>query len=248
MPAGTSDTRPTAPLRVLVGVIVYNEGAKLRETLTRFPADRDYDVVVIDDGSTDDAHAIVKDFPFTYLRHETNRGVGAAIRTIFHHAFARGYDVFVPMAGNGKMHPSEIPALLAPIRAGEYDYVQGSRYLTGGRHENLPLFRRMAIPAVSALIGWISGFRATDVTCGFRAYRLEIVRRPELDISQAWLDRYEMEYYIHFYAIRLGYRLTEAPVAMTYPASKTNYSKIPAFSGWWSMLRPWVYLYLGIRR
>jgi dolichol-phosphate mannosyltransferase len=235
-------------LRVLVGVFVYNEGAKLRDTLARFPVERDYDVIVMDDGSIDGAGGIAGDFPFTYLRHETNRGVGAAFRTVFQYAFERRYDVFVPMAGNGKMHPSEIPALLAPLRSGEFDYVQGSRYLSGGRHENLPLFRRLAIPAVSTLIGWISGFRATDVTCGFRAYRLDIVRRPELDVSQTWLDRYEMEYYIHFYAIHLGYRVTEAPVAMTYPASKTNYSKIPVFSGWWSMLRPWIYLYLGLRR
>ena len=93
-----------------------------------------------------------------------------------------------------------------------------------------------------------SGRNGSDVTCGLRAYRLEIVRRTELDISQPWLDRYEMEYYVHYYAIKLGYRMTEAPVAMTYPPEMKNYSKIRAFAGWWSMIRPWVYLVLRIRR
>lgn len=234
--------------KILVSIFVYNEGAKLAETLARFPADRNYDVLVVDDGSTDDAGVIVAKFPFAYLRHETNRGIGAAFRTAIGFANGHGYEIFVPMAGNGKMHPSDIPALVDPILSGQFDYVQGSRYLTGGRHENLPLFRRVAIPMVSWLIGILSGFPSSDVTCGFRAYKLEIVRRPELDINQEWLDKYEMEYYIHYYAIKLGYRVTEAPVAMTYPASKKNYSKIPAISGWWSMLRPWVFLWMGVKR
>lgn len=242
----TSETRN--PHSTLVCVFVYNEGAKLSETLARFPADRNYDVAVIDDGSTDGAGEIVGKFPFAYMRHEVNRGVGAAFRTAFEYCIAHNYEVFVSMAGNGKMHPVDIPALIDPILSGKFDYVQGSRYLSGGRHENLPLFRRIAIPMVSWVIGILSGFPSSDVTCGFRAYKLEIVRRRELDITQEWLDRYEMEYYIHYYAIQLGYRVTEAPVAMTYPASKKNYSKIPAFSGWWSMLRPWVFLYLGLKR
>jgi len=243
------------PNRILVCVFVFNEGAKLEDTLSRFPSDRNYDVVVMDDGSTDGAGEIVAKFPspkaptpVVYLRHDTNRGIGAGFRTAFQFAFEHGYEIFVPMAGNGKMHSSDIPALVKPILGGEFDYVQGSRYLSGGRHENLPLFRRIAIPTVSWVIGILSGFPSSDVTCGFRAYKLEIVRRPELDIKQDWLDKYEMEYYIHYYAVKLGYRVTEAPVAMTYPVSKKNYSKIPAISGWWSMLRPWVFLYLGLKK
>jgi len=236
------------PWRVLVCVFVYNEGEKLRQTLARFPQDRDYDVLVVDDGSTDDAASVIRDFGISYLRHDTNRGVGAAFRTGFEYANAHGYEVFVSMAGNGKMHPSDLPAVLRPIRSGECDYVQGSRYIRGGRFEHLPLFRRAAIPTVTWLINRLTGFEGTDVTCGYRAYRMAIVNDPRLDISQPWLDHYEMEYYIHYYAINLGYRITEAPVAMTYPASMKNYSKISAMTGWWSMLRPWVYLYLGIKK
>jgi len=238
---------PTNP-KILASVFVYNEGEKLHATLARFPVDRNYDVVVMDDGSSDGAPASIAQFPFVHLRHEANRGVGAALRTVFAYANANGYDIFIPMAGNGKMDPKDIPALLKPLLEDGYDYVQGSRYMRGGFHEHLPLFRKITIPLLTRLIGLLIDFRGTDLTCGFRAYKLAIVRDPRLDITQAWLDRYEMEYYIHYYAIKLGYRITEAPVAMRYPASKKNYSKIRVFTDWWSMLRPWVYLVFKLRK
>lgn len=234
--------------RVLVAVFVYNEGEKLRATLSRFPVERNYDVVVMDDGSEDGPEAIISQFGFTALRHPENRGAGAAIRTVINYANGKNYDVLVLIAGNAKMHPSDIPGLIQPILEGRADYVQGSRYLQGGKTENLPRFRRIMIPLFTSIVFWLTGFRGTDVTCGMRAYRLELARRPELDINQSWLDRYEMEYYLHFYAIRLGYRVVEAPVAMTYPPEMKNYSKIRALVGWWSMIRPWVYLTLGWRK
>lgn len=240
--------RPSTRERVLVCVFVYNEGEKLRQTLSRFPDRRDYDILVLDDGSTDGASEIIAAFPFAHLRHDTNRGIGAAFRTAFAYASGKGYDIFIPMAGNGKMHPTDIPTLLHPILDEGFDYVQGSRYIAGGRSENLPLFRRIAIPLLTWMIGLLTGFKGTDVTCGMRAYRMAIIHNPRLNISQAWLDQYEMEYYIHYYAIKLGYRVTEAPVSMTYPPTMTNYSKIRALTGWWSMLRPWVYLFLHIKK
>ncbi|MBD3297901.1 MAG: glycosyltransferase [candidate division Zixibacteria bacterium] len=234
--------------RVLVTVIVFNEGGKLRTTLKRFPENPPYDVVVMDDGSSDGVREVASEFPFAYLRHEVNSGVGASLRTVFRYAEDNGYDIIVVMAGNAKMHPSDIPNLLKPIREDGYDYVQGSRYLSGSRSENLPLFRKIMIPLFTWFVRLFVGYKGTDVTCGMRAYRLEIVKHPRIDITQPWLDRYEMEYYIHYYAIKLGYRLTEAPVSMTYPPDMKNYSKIRAITGWWSMIRPWVYLVLHLRR
>jgi len=235
-------------MKTLVAVFVYNEGEKLTATLGRFPTERDYDVVVMDDGSTDGAGDVVKNFPFAYLRHEQNRGAGAAIRTVIEFANQNAYDILVLIAGNGKMNPSDIAPLVQPVRDGVCDLTQGSRYMPGGKSENLPLFRRIAIPLFTLIVRVIAGYKTSDVTCGFRALRLDIVRRPEVDLSQTWLDRYEMEYYIVYKAVKLGYRTMDVPVAMTYPPEKKNYSKIPAITGWWSMIRPWIYLSLGIRK
>lgn len=236
--------------RYLCAVFVYNEGEKLRKTLEQIPAanGRDYDVVVMNDGSTDHPERILADYDFHVLNHGSNRGAGAAVRTALHYAMDEGYDAVALIAGNAKMRPSEVPALLKPIREDGVDYVQGSRYLAGGRSENLPLFRRIMIPLFTRIVRLLTGHRGTDVTCGMRAYRLDIIRHPAVDIDQSWLEKYEMEYYIHYNAIKRGFKLAEVPVSMLYPPDMKNYSKIRALTGWWSMIRPWVFLTLGLRK
>lgn len=243
------DDRISEPrCRVLVAVFAYNEGEKLRETLRAFPPAREHDILVMDDGSTDDVTAVAREFSVLYLRHSVNRGVGAALRTVIRYAEPKGYDVLVMIAGNGKMDPHDIPVLLKPMLEDGFDYVQGSRYLSGGRSENLPAFRRIMIPVVTRIVSWITSYEGTDLTCGLRAFRLDIIRHPQVDISQPWLDRYEMEYYILYYALTLGFRVGEVPATMKYPVEKKNYSKIQPLKGWWSMIRPWVFLKLGLKK
>ena len=94
----------------------------------------------------------------------------------------------------------------------------------------------------------LSGRTSTDVTNGFRAYRLALMADPRVDIQQPWLDHYELEYYVHFKASTLGYRVAEVPVSKTYPVSGKSYSKIRPFRDWWSIIRPIVLLALRLRR
>jgi len=241
-------TQDPKPLRALMLIAVYNEGEKLRGTLQTIPENRSFDVLIVDDASTDGIGSVLRDFPYPVIRHETNSGVGRSIKTAIRYALDNGYDVFVTAAGNGKMQLHETEALLAPIRNEGIDYVQGSRYLAGGRHENIPLFRRAMIPVFTWLVWLLSGYKGTDATCGFRAYRLELVRRPGVNIWQEWLDKYELEYYLHYHAIKQGLKIREVPISMMYPPSMKNYSKIKAVTGWWSMLRPWVFLKLGLKK
>ena len=69
-----------------------------------------------------------------------------------------------------------------------------------------------------------------------------------IDINQDWLDKYELEYYIHYKFDTLGYNVTEVPCTMRYPAQDRNYSKIKPITGWWSMLKPWFYLISGLKK
>ena len=241
-------TDPKPQPRVLTAILTYNEADKLRNLVKRFPAGRNYDLLFIDDGSSDNSPAVAESTGSSVIRHERNLGVGAGIRTAIDYCRENHYDIIVIMAGNGKMLPEEIPRLLKPILNDRADYVQGSRYLKGGESLNLPLGRHLGIKAFTLIASILLGRRHTDVTCGFRAYRVAIADDPAIDITQDWLGRYEMEYYLHYKAVKCGWRVTEAPVSMVYPKEGRDYSKIKPFVGWWSMLRPWLYLTLRLKK
>ena len=90
--------------------------------------------------------------------------------------------------------------------------------------------------------------RVTESTNGFRAFRTAILRDPRIDWRQAWLDRYELEPYLMLKAIRLGYRHVEVPVTKIYPPHQHGYTKMRPVIDWWSIVRPVVYLGLGLRK
>lgn len=234
--------------RVLVAVVTYNEGEKLAALLDLFPPDHPYDLLFVDDGSTDGSVDVLTRAGYTVIRHESNLGVGASLRDAIAFGRAGTYDLFVIMAGNGKMLPAEIPRLVTPLLEDRADYIQGSRNLEGGESPNLPLFRKVAIRIFTLMVNLLLGVRNTDVTCGFRAYRLSLFDNPAIILDQDWLNRYELEYYLHYKVLTGGYRFLEVPVSMVYPKEGQNYSKIRPFVGWWSMLRPWIFLLLRLKK
>jgi dolichol-phosphate mannosyltransferase len=234
--------------RVLVATFAFNEGEKIRRTLARHPSQRSYDLLVVDDGSTDGSLDAVPDGVLV-IRNGTNRGIGASMKSSFQYALDRGYDVLAIQAGNDKDDPLEIPALLAPIRAGQADFVQGSRFLPGGGFGNMPWHRVVATKIVHPIaVSLAAGKRVTESTNGFRAFRTALLRDERIDWRQPWLDRYELEPYLLMQAIRLGYRHAEVPVTKIYPEHALGYTKMRPFVDWWSILRPVVYIGLRIRR
>ena len=235
-------------MRVLAATFAFNEGEKIKRTLARHPADRSYDLLVVDDGSTDGALAVV-DPRVIVLRNETNQGIGASMKQVFQYALDHNYDVLVIQAGNDKDDPLEIPALLAPLAANAADFVQGSRYLRGGGFSNMPRYRVLGTRIIHPLVFSIAARkRVTDSTNGFRALRTSVLRDPRVDWRQPWLDRYELEPYLMMKAIRLGFRHQEVPVTKIYPRHELGYTKMRPFVDWWSILRPVVYLGLGLKK
>jgi len=232
--------------RVMIGVGGYDEERTIGDVLSRFdPAVLD-DVVVIDDGSIDKTPEIVAQAGVTLIRHQNNRGVGAAIKSLIRHALDHGYDVIVLMAGNGKDDPRQIPGLLAPILNEGYDYVQGSRYLPGGGTDHLPLQRAVLIHLLAQFYRLLTGFPSTDPSNGFRAYKLSLLSDPRLDIWQDWLDDYGLEHYLNYLVLRLGYRVKEVPVSKTYPGEHgVRYSHVRPVVDWWKSVRPIFYLRFG---
>ena len=235
-------------MRIMAIGPVFNEGKKAVETIKRFPKGLVDEVVVVDDCSTDDSPTIIQQAGVTVLKTQTRSGPGSAIRVGIDYGLARGADIFVIFAMNGKDNPEEVPRLLAPIQANEADFVQGSRYLTGGGHRDMPFHRIWGIWLFSFLFSRFLGKRILDATNGFRAFRSGLLKDERINLKQDWLEGDPLETYLFAQAIRCGYRVLEVPVTKTYPKSKKNYSKMKPLLDWWNYFKPVPFLCLGIKK
>jgi dolichol-phosphate mannosyltransferase len=236
--------------RAVAAVVCYNNGSNVARTLELVPAERDFDVVLIDDGSTDDTSAYIDKSGFPVVRHPQNRGVGAAIKSGIRYALDNGYDIVCILAGNAKDDPRQIPLLLEPIRSGKAEYVQGSRFALGGTHENTPLFRHVMVKVHAGMFQALTGFAGTDALNGFRAYKTSLFTNGHINVWQDWLDTYELETYLHYKVLKSHHPAVEVGVSKTYPPKKGRgkYSHIRPIIDWWRILRPLPLIVLGIKK
>lgn len=232
----------------LAVMVCYNTAEWTKQAVAKFPPDRDYDVVLVDDGSSDNTGEYVKASGFAVIQHPANRGLGAAIRSGLDYACEHGYEAVALLAGNNKDDPREIPRLLAPLRAGECDFVQGSRFAQGGSYANLPQARHFLVKVHALMMRVLTGMRTTDAINGFRAYRTSILADPRIRLHQDWLDGYALETYLLYKVLKLDYRVAEVPVSKTYPAERgVKYSHVRPIVDWWHILKPLLLLSLRLR-
>ena len=241
--------------KVLVCPVAYNENVKLKNAIERFlksVAASSVDYSVVDDASTDGTTEIIKSYEnrgIKTIKHPSRMGVGSAIRTAIKYALDKNYEVLVIMAGNDKDNPEEIPFLIEPILKEGYDLIQGSRYVNGNRiGGDMPGYRKVATKLHPFLFSLITKRKVTDSTNGFRAIKLSLFKDQRINIDQEWLNTYELEPYLLYKAIILGYRFKEVSVTKIYPSRKLGYTKMRPIVGWWSILKPIFYLGLGIKK
>lgn len=234
--------------KILIGTVFYNEKRIIDNLLPKYKRLKlsyNHHFLFVNDGSTDKSDAAVKSFlktekikNSTVLDNKKNSGVGFTIRRVIKYGLEHNYDICVIMAGNGKDDPVEIPKIIEPIVKDNYDYIQGSRFLEGGSFENLPFLRKALIKGFTLIMYLFTGFKCTDATNGFRAYKFSLFKDKRINLDQDWLDRYELETYLHYRVITLGYKIKEVPVSKNYIQGVKKYSKIRPVVDWWKLARP----------
>jgi dolichol-phosphate mannosyltransferase len=132
-------------LNVIAIVPVFNEEAKIGKVVDRIVREIVEEVLVVDDGSTDDSAEVARLSGAEVISMGATLGVGAALQVGYDYAVRHGYDVTVTVAGNNKDSPEEIPLLLDPIAEDRADFVQGSRFLKrDASFGPMPAYRRIA--------------------------------------------------------------------------------------------------------
>ncbi len=241
-------------MRRVAIIPVFREIGKIGTVIERFTAESVDEVcLVVDDPDEtirkeiDEARKRAQ-VQITIIENPTRNGIGFAIKEGYRHALSLGFDLIVVMAGNGKDDPREIPRLTEPITQNGFDYVQGSRFLPGGRGEKTPFLRGIFTRLFPFVWTFLTGVRCTEVTNGFRAYRASILEDSEINVWQDWLNGYELEYYLHYKVLTRGYRFTERPVSKIYShAKRESYSHISPLRDWQQIVGPIVLLRLGAR-
>lgn len=218
---------------VLIPVI--NEGERIRNQLLGMAReDLGVDIVIVDGGSTDGSldETFLRSVGVRALLVKTGPGkLSAQLRVGLAWALDQDYLGIVTIDGNGKDDYRGIPSFTGALADG-WDFVQGSRYVPGGRAVNTPWDRHIGVVLVHApLISLASRTRYTDTTNGFRAFSRRLLLDPRVRPFRAVFDTYNLHYYLSIRAARLGFRVRELPVTRSYPSEGPTPSKIGGFGG-----------------
>ena len=217
-------------MSILIIIPAYNEGSRIGEVIGRVRESQpDVDVLVVNDGSRDNTVMVASEAGAQVVSHPFNLGYGVAIQTGYKFALAKGYDFVVQIDGDGQHDPACIPALLAPVMAGETDFVLGSRFLGGASYEP-SLARRIGMAFFRWLVSSLIGQNITDSTSGFQAFNRQVIRFFSTEVFPCDYPDADMLITLH----RAGFRLREVQVRMY--ASATGKSM---HAGW----RPLYYMF-----
>jgi glycosyltransferase involved in cell wall biosynthesis len=161
----------TAHQRILAIIPCCNEEATIGSVVHETKRFVD-EVLVVDDGSTDETSKIAKEVGATVINHKKNRGKGAAIRTGFEYALENDFDYVVTIDGDGQHNPVEIPNLLENVINNGHDISVGYRV---GDNTEMPMWRRVGKRVLDYTTSMGTGGYVTDSQCGFRAFNKKAV-------------------------------------------------------------------------
>lgn len=196
--------------RILIIIPAFNEGDRIHEIVRQVrEMHRNYDIVVVNDGSRDDTAPAARAAGAFVVSHPFNLGYGVAIQTGYKFALAKGYDFVVQMDGDGQHDPTCIPQLLEPVMKDQADFSLGSRFL-GTKSYAPSLARRFGMIFFRWLISALIKTRITDSTSGFQAFNRKVIRYFTTEVFPCDYPDADMLLTLH----RAGFRIKEVPVRM----------------------------------
>ena len=219
---------------------ILNEGTRILSQLALLRVDEiNLDVIIADGGSSDQTRENIEKNNIGIHAFLTMRGKGALsaqLRMGFHYCLNEKYEYVITMDGNNKDDSSGLENIMSALNSG-VDFVQGSRFITGGQAINTPLLRYLAIRLIHApLTSFAARYCYTDTTNGFRGHSAKLLRHPRVNIFRDVFDSYELLAYLPIRAKRVGLGVCEVPVIRRYPKGVAIPTKIQGVGGQFRLL------------
>lgn len=202
----------------LVVIPTYNEIENISKILEKvFSLSREFDVLVVDDGSPDGTGDVIKKMQTTepklhILERKGKQGLGTAYLAGFDWGLKRDYAYFFEMDADFSHNPEDLLRLYTEAEAGA-DVVVGSRYIRGVNVVNWPMSRVLLSYFASRYVRIILGIPVEDTTAGFICYRREVLKR--ISLNKIKFVGYAFQIEMKYVAYRLGFSIKEIPVIFT---------------------------------
>jgi len=195
--------------RVLVAIPAYNEAATIRDVVTQVRTHApSFDVLVIDDGSTDGTGGLLALTGARVAPHLCNLGYGRAIQTALRYADRAGYEAVITFDADSQHRAEDLLKIFDAFMAGSFDLLIGSRFVQHRNYAGAPLARRVGMRLFSVLLRLVTGHRVYDTSSGLRVVR----RRAFAVLSQRPMVDFHAEALV--YLVLSGYSVGEFPIAV----------------------------------
>jgi len=201
---------------VLVGIPLYNSADTIASIVLSCLKFSD-EVVCIDDCSSDMSAKIASQAGATVISHKVNRGVGGVAKTLFNYAKEKNASIIVLIDSDGQHNPNDLPKLIKPLINNEADLVIGSRFISGGKSKDMPIYRKFGLKLINMVSKWHSKQLVRDTQSGYRAFNKNAINsvrfenegmKSSLEILESISDK--------------GLRILEIPTTIRYDLKNTS--------------------------
>ncbi|AFV24617.1 glycosyl transferase family protein [Methanolobus psychrophilus R15] len=206
-------------MTVVAAIPAFNEEIAIGSVIARA---RQYvdEVLVIDDGSTDNTCRVAEIMGATVLRHSQNAGKGMALRTAFEWAMDKQVDILVTLDADGQHNPDEIPRIIEPILWQKADMVNGARFLKG-HIIKVPRYRRFGQEILTHATNMTANVKLNDSQSGFRAFSKATF--PSFRFNNNGMG---VESEMISDATAAGFKITEVPISCRYDVEGSTFNPV----------------------
>jgi len=200
-------------MKTCVVIPTYNEDKTISELIDKIRS-LGLDIVIVDDGSTDNTAKIAAEKGVLLIRNEKNEGKGSSLIKGFNYSLDKGFDAVICMDGDGQHLPEEIPNFIHLAEHSTSSIFVGNRM---SKTRNMPFIRMLTNRFMSWFISQVARQKIYDTQCGFRLIKNDVLRKVGLKTS-----KFEIESELLIQASRLGFKIESVPIKSVYAGEKSQ--------------------------